>query len=53
MGAVHVRIGHNNNLVVAQLGNIEIIVNSCSESGNHGLNLRIGVDLVQTGFLHV
>ena len=53
MGAVHIGICHNNNLVVAELGNIEVVVNSRSKRRDHGTNLSVCIDLVQSGFLHV
>ena len=53
MGSVYIGIGHDDDLIVAQLGDIKIIVNSRAEGGNHGPDLRVAVDLVQPGLLHV
>ena len=57
MGAVHVRIGHNNDFVVTKLRNIEVISVSFGKSAtkgiDHGLDLRIGKHLVDTCLLHV
>ena len=38
---VHIRIRHQNNLVVTSLLNIEVITNTGTESGNHRLNFSI------------
>ena len=53
MGAVHVRIRHDDDLVITELGNIEIVVDAGPEGGDHGFDLRVAVDPVQTGFFHV
>ena len=57
MGAIHVRIGHNNNFVVTKLRNVEVISVSFGKSAakgiDHGLDLRIGQHLVDTCLLHV
>ena len=53
MGPVHVRVGHDNNLVVPKLGNIKILVDSRSKGGDHGFDLRIAVDSVKPCLLHV
>ena len=53
MGAIHIGIGHDNNLVVAELRDIEILVDSCSEGCDHGFNLRVSVDPVESRLLHV
>ena len=57
MRPVHVRIRHDNNLVIAQPADIEIIPVSfrktASEGVYHGLDLRVGEDLVDRGLLHV
>ena len=57
MGTIHVRIRHDNDLVIAKLGNIKIISvsfgKSAAEGIDHGLDLRIGQHLVNAGLLHV
>ena len=53
MGTVHIGIRHNNDLVISQFGNIEIFVDSCAESRDHGFDLRIGIDFVQSCLLHI
>ena len=54
MGAVHVRIGHNDDLMVSQLGNIKVLVDPGSK-GRDSWNgsLCISVDPVQSCLLHV
>ena len=53
MGTVNIGISHNDDLVISQFGNIEIIMNTGTKGGNHSLDLRIGVNLIQTGLFHV
>ena len=53
MCTIHVRIGHDDDLVVAQLGNIKIIVDSGTERSNHSFDLCIGINFVQSGLLYV
>ena len=53
MGSVHIGIGHDNDLVVAQLCDIEIFMDSGSEGGDHGLDLGVAVDAVHSGLFHV
>ena len=53
MRSIHIGIGHDNNLVIAKLRDIEILMNSGSERCNHCFNFRIGVDTVQSGLLHI
>ena len=53
MRAIHIRIGHDDDLVVTQLGNIEIIVNSGTKGGDHGFDLGVGIDLIQSRLLYV
>ena len=57
VGSVHVRIRHDNDLVVAQLFDVEIIAvalgKSASEGIDHGLDLRIGQHLVDACLFHI
>ena len=57
MGPVHVRIRHDDDFVIAQPGDIEIIPvplrKAAAEGVDHGLDLRVGQDLVDAGLLHV
>ena len=57
MGTVHIGIRHDDDLVIAQLGNIEIIAvalgKSAAEGIDHGLDLCIGKHFIDTGFFHV
>src|SRR6478609_573085 len=51
--AVDVGIGHEHDLVVAQLGDVEVLANAGAEGGDHGLDLGIAERLVQPGTLDV
>ena len=57
MRTVHIGIRHDNDLVIAKLGNIKIITvalgKSAAESIDHSLDLRICQYLVDAGFLHI
>ena len=57
MGTVHIGIRHDDDLVIAQLGNIEIVAvalgKSAAEGVDHGLDLCIGKHFIDTGFLHI
>src|SRR5690625_2348031 len=55
MRAIHIRIGHNYNLMVPQLLNFKLIfvTDSRAESGNHCLDLFILEDPVDIRFLHI
>ena len=57
MSAIHVRISHNNNLVIAEFGDVEIITipfrKSTAKGIDHRLDLRIGKYLIDTCFFHV
>ena len=57
MRSVDVRIGHDDDLVIAKFGNIEIVSVSFGEAAaeriDHGLDLCIGKNLVDTCFLDV
>ena len=53
MGAVHIGIGHNDNLIISQLLDVKIFMNSRSKSGNHCAYLGISIDSVKSGFFYV
>ena len=53
MGAVHIRIGHDNDFSVPGFGNIKIFTNAAAKGGNHIFNLITGQHTVQTGFFHI
>ena len=53
MGAVHIGIGHNYNLIISQLLDVKIFMNSRSKSGNHCAYLGISIDSVKSGFFYV
>ena len=51
--AVDIGIGHDDDLVVAQFGDIEIVVDSGSECRNHRFDLGIGINFIETCFLYI
>ena len=53
MSAVHVGIRHDDDLVISKLRDIKIIMDPLSKRSDHRLDLRIGVDLVEAGFLYI
>ena len=53
MRTIHIGIRHDNNLMIPQLADIKVLMNSGSECGNHRLDFGIGKNLVQTGFFYV
>ena len=53
MRTIHIGIGHDNDLVVTQFCNIEVFMDTRSESSDHGFDLGISIDFIQSRFLHV
>ena len=53
MRAIHVGIGHDDDLVIPQLGDVEIFVDAGSKGRDHGADLRIAQDPVQSCLFHV
>ena len=53
MRAVYIGIRHDNNLMIPQLADIKVLMNTGSECGNHRLDFGVGKNLVQTGFFYV
>lgn len=53
MAAVHVRVGHADDAVVAELIQMKILADAAAERGNHGFDFRVGENLVQARFFHV
>ncbi len=54
MGAVHVRVGHDDDLVVAQLREVEVVAaDAGAEGGDERADLLGGEHLVEAGALHV
>ncbi len=47
MAAVDVRVGHADDLVVPELGLVEVLVHAGAKGGDHGLDLGVGEDLVE------
>ncbi|MCY1221926.1 hypothetical protein D9M72_339990 [compost metagenome] len=53
MLAIHVGIGHEHDLVIAQLGEVEVLANAGAECSDHGLDLVVAEGLVQPCPLNV
>ena len=53
MGAVDVGVGHQNELVVAQLLEVEVLLHAGAEGVDDRLDLLVGEDLVDAGLLDV
>ena len=53
MAAVHVRIGHADNLMVAELALVKVRIHAGAEGGDHGPNLVVGEHSVHAGLLHI
>ena len=53
MRSVHVGIRHQDDLVVAQLRNVKIVMDPRSKGSDHSLDLRVGVNLVKPCLLHI
>src|SRR5215213_7301750 len=53
MASIHVGVGHDNYLVVADLIQVEALPHPGAYGGDHGLYLDVGEDLVHVGLLDV
>ena len=53
MGSVYVGIGHDDDLVVAELVGVELLPDARPQGGVHGAELVVAVDPVGPGLLHV
>ena len=53
MCTVHVGIGHDDDLMITQLGNIKILMDSGAKCCDHRLDLGIAVDLIQSCLLYI
>ena len=53
MSAVHIRIGHDDHLVIAQLLQIKFVSDARAQSHDQGVQLVVAVDLVGSGLFHV
>ena len=53
MGTIHIGIRHDNNLMITQLGDIKIFMDTCTKSRDHGFNLIIDKNLIQTCFFDI
>ena len=53
MGAVDIGIGHNDDLMISELGLIEFISDSCAECSNNRLKFLVGIHLIDTCLLYI
>ena len=53
MGSVHVGIGHDDDLVIAKLRDIKILMNTGTKSGDHGFNLSVCIDFVKSCLFYI
>ncbi len=53
MCTIDIGIGHDNNLVITKLLNIEILTNTSTKRGNHGFDFFISKNPVDSCFLYV
>ena len=53
VAAVHVRVGHEDDLVIAQLADVELVVDAGPDRGDHGGDLLRREHLVEAGLLDV
>src|SRR5690606_27989669 len=53
VGTVHIRVRHDDHLVVARLLQVELITDSGTDSGNDRADFLIGEHLVNSRLLHV
>ena len=53
MSTVNVGIGHDDDLVITEFADIEVIMDTGTESRDHRLDLSIVINPVKTGFLYI
>src|SRR5829696_1304071 len=53
MAPIDVCVGHDDDLVVAGLLDVEGLPHTCAYGGDHGLYLDVGEDLIHVGLLDV
>ena len=53
VSTVHIRIRHDDDLVVAKLRNVEVLIDAGTEGRDHALDFLVGIDPVQPGLLHI
>ncbi|CDC74301.1 uncharacterized protein BN503_00904 [Oscillibacter sp. CAG:155] len=53
MGAVHIGIGHDDDLVIAELIEVELLADAGAQRRDDGLELVVSIDLVRPGLLYV
>src|SRR5450631_1701156 len=53
MQAIHISVGHEDDLVIARLGQVEVLTDAGAKARDEGLDLVVGQDLVDPGLLDV
>ena len=57
MAAVHIRIGHKDDLVISQFADVKVIAiplgKSAAKGVDHGLDLPVGKDFVHGSLFHI
>ena len=53
MGAINVGIGHNNNAIVAQLGDIKLFTKIGAQGDNQRFQFVVGQHFIDPGAFHV
>ena len=53
MGAVHVGISHDDDLMITKFTDIKVIMDSRTKCCDHRLDLRICVNLIESRFFHI
>ena len=53
MGAVHVGIGHDDDLVVSEFADIKVVMDAGPECGDHGLDLGVSVYFIKSCLLYI
>ena len=53
MCSIDIGIGHDDDLVISQFGNIEVVMDSGTKRRDHRLDLGIAVDLIQSCLLYI
>ena len=51
--AIHVSVGHEHDLAIAEFLNVELVVNAGAQGSDNGLDLVVFQHLVQAGFFHI
>ena len=53
MCTIHIRIGHDDNLVIAKLTDIKIIMNAGTKCSDHSLDFCVGIYFIHSCLFYV